>query len=319
MPALLTTESVAPGDRVDWWRERALDLFGAEYRIEPQRQAPFQMGLALGSAEPLALMKVCGSAHRALRHGEPDTARIVVHLQVEGQCTVRAEGRETLLGPGSMTLHRVRESTALHFHTAYRQVCAVLPESALGPESADWPLQAGAAIATASGTAAVLADHLRSLASHPGVLAQTGAAALTALTVGLVGATLHTLKGGEARSASAGLRVFHLERIKRFALLHLRNPALDVDFIAQGVGLSPRYLHRLFKGEPQPLMRWVLKERLERCRAELERGPGGRSISAVAYAWGFNDHAHFTHSFRRHYGMSPREARGLISAPRQPE
>jgi AraC-like DNA-binding protein len=307
MATLLTTDSIAQDERVEWWHERATELFGARYHIEPDKQAPFQMGLAIECAEPLVLFKAQGSAHRALRRdGGGDNAKVVVHLQLEGHCTVRAEGRDTLLKPGNLTLHRVSKSNDLHFHDAYRQICAVVPESVLETEFRDWSQYAGAAIPTATGTAAVLADHMRSLANHSEVLLQPGASELTSFTIGLVRATLQTLKSGEA-GMSLGLRAYHLGRVKRFALAHLHVPALDVDLIAGGVGLSPRYIHRLFEDEPLPLMRWVMKERLERAYAQLQKTRPRPSISSIAYAWGFNDHAHFTRSFRKQFGLSPRE------------
>lgn len=314
MPALLTTELIAPDERVEWWHERATELFGAQYRIEPDRQAPFNMELSLEYAEPLVLFKGQGSAHRAERRSDSDGgAKVVVHLQIEGHCTVRAEGRDSLLKPGDMTLHRVGKSNDLHFHDAYRQICAVLPESSLESEFKDWSRHAGMAIPTDSGAAAVLADHMRSLASHSEVLVQPGATELTAFTIGMVRAMLQSLKGGEA-GMSLGLRAYHLGRVKRYALAHLHLPALDVDYIAAGVGLSPRYIHRLFESEPLPPMRWVMKARLERAYAQLKTNPR-QSVSNIAYAWGFSDHAHFTRSFRKQFGLSPSEVRSSDGSP----
>jgi len=32
-------------------------------------------------------------------------------------------------------------------------------------------------------------------------------------------------------------------------------------------------------------------------------------ISQIAYAWGFNDQAHFSRTFRKHFSVSPRHLR----------
>jgi AraC-like DNA-binding protein len=310
MPALLTTDSIARSDRVDWWRDRVKDLFGAEYRIEPDGDAPFRVGVEMECAEPLTLLKIRGSAHHA--RGQSDSgndSKLLVHLQIEGHCTVRAEGKETLLEPGSLSLFPVRESTDLNFHDAYHQVCAVLPVAALNSTCPDWARHMATRIPTDRGMAAVLADHLRSLAEHPDALGRCGSSTIVSLTIGLIGATLHDLHGESAKDVST-LRTYHLERIRHFALLHLANPALDVNFVASGVGLSARYIHRLFQNEAVSLMQWILKERLYRCHAELNRGmKPARSICHLAYSWGFNDQAHFTHSFRRQFGVSPSDVR----------
>lgn len=57
---------------------------------------------------------------------------------------------------------------------------------------------------------------------------------------------------GPARS---DLEVFHRERIRSFVRGNLRDPALDCAIIAAAVKLSPRYVHDLFSGETETLMR----------------------------------------------------------------
>ena len=87
-------------------------------------------------------------------------------------------------------------------------------------------------------------------------------------------------------------------------------PELNVDFIAESAGLSVRQVHRLFADEGISLMRWVWVRRLEQCHRELSQNESGkRPISDIAYRWGFNDQAHFSRSFRKHFGISPRDLR----------
>jgi AraC-like DNA-binding protein len=108
-------------------------------------------------------------------------------------------------------------------------------------------------------------------------------------------------------AASSRLEFFHRERIKRFIRENLCHSELDIAMIAQGVGLSPRYIHRLFEKEPLRLMQWVWEQRLTQCHRELKRRrESGLSVSQIAYAWGFNDQAHFSRAFRRRFDMSPR-------------
>lgn len=104
------------------------------------------------------------------------------------------------------------------------------------------------------------------------------------------------------------LRTFHRERIKSYALSNL-HAELHIGVIAAAVNLSESYVYNLFAAEPLSLMRWIWLQRLERCRHELENGEPGRSIRDVAYAWGFNDAAHFSHMFHEKYGVPPREYR----------
>lgn len=311
MAFLLDTDSVGASDRVDWWRERTATLFGAEYSIDPARETPFSIALEVTQAAPLLIFSCNGSAHRAIRRDDPGkNPAIVAHLQLQGHCTVRTEGKEALVAPGMLTFNRVSESSDLHFHEGYRQICAVLPESAFGIESHDWTALAGTVVPTDSGIAALLADHLRALASHPEVLDQESPAAeIVAYTIGLLRATVRTV-GNQATQENRGLQSYHRGRIKRFALAHLHLPGLSVEFVSAALDLSVRYIHRLFEQEDLPLMRWVMKQRLERAREQLAQPDSCyMSIAQIAYAWGFSDHAHFSRSFRKEFGYSPREAR----------
>lgn len=63
-------------------------------------------------------------------------------------------------------------------------------------------------------------------------------------------------------------------------------------------------------------MRWVWVQRLEQCYRELiQDASARRTISEIAYAWGFNDQAHFSRTFRKHYGVSPRSLRRRSEQP----
>ncbi len=54
----------------------------------------------------------------------------------------------------------------------------------------------------------------------------------------------------------------------------------------------------------------IRRFRLDRCREELEdRRQRARSITEIAFRWGFNDSAHFSRVFKARFGMSPRAVR----------
>jgi AraC family transcriptional activator of tynA and feaB len=110
---------------------------------------------------------------------------------------------------------------------------------------------------------------------------------------------------------------YRREQAKKFALRNLRDVQLDARIIARGVGLSVRHLHEIFASEPDTLMRWVRSERLRRIKDELaDPTLVDRSISTIAYGWGFSEPAHFSRAFRNAYGTSPRAFRDGIARER---
>jgi len=60
---------------------------------------------------------------------------------------------------------------------------------------------------------------------------------------------------------------------------------------------------------------YVQVQRLERCRRDLsDPAHAARHISDIAFAWGFNDLAHFSRSSSR--GSAPRRANGASNPAR---
>jgi AraC-like DNA-binding protein len=109
-----------------------------------------------------------------------------------------------------------------------------------------------------------------------------------------------------SRTRSSDATLF---RAKRFIAQNLRNPDLTAPEIALAVRVSDTHLSRLFRAEGRSLMRYVWDSRLRLAADMLRRSDKGSvQIAEIAYRCGFSTPAHFSRSFRGHYGMSPREA-----------
>jgi AraC family transcriptional activator of tynA and feaB len=97
---------------------------------------------------------------------------------------------------------------------------------------------------------------------------------------------------------------------KRFIEAHLKDPALSPCVIAAALRLSPRYLRMLFSGDHETLSVYILRRRLEECARQISSSLWrGRTLTDIAFNWGFNSAAHFTRVFRDHYGVTPRQYR----------
>ena len=89
--------------------------------------------------------------------------------------------------------------------------------------------------------------------------------------------------------------------------------AVSLDAVAASVGLSPsRFLPLFTTSVGVPLRPYVLWLRLQCGARELARG---KSVAEAAHAAGFSDAAHFTRTFRRMIGATPRQVlqRGLAA------
>lgn len=85
--------------------------------------------------------------------------------------------------------------------------------------------------------------------------------------------------------------------------------------VARALGVSPFFLARVFRVQVGvPVHQYLLRLRLG---AALERLAGGeRNLSALAVSLGFATHSHFTATFTRTYGATPRAVRETLSASR---
>jgi AraC family transcriptional regulator, positive regulator of tynA and feaB len=99
-------------------------------------------------------------------------------------------------------------------------------------------------------------------------------------------------------------------RIEHYIENHLPEKELNPASIAAVAGISVRHLHRLFAAKGCTVAEWIRERRLERCRSELSdpRNLDGK-ITDIALQWGFVDSAHFSHCFRKEFGISPRQFR----------
>lgn len=107
----------------------------------------------------------------------------------------------------------------------------------------------------------------------------------------------------------SSVRTAHLSRAENFIGKHLNEPDLTPAKVAEGCGISLRYLQRLFNESDQPVREYIRERRLSRCNEELSSGRSTRNISDIAYDWGFTDQAQFSKYYRARFGKTASETR----------
>ena len=76
--------------------------------------------------------------------------------------------------------------------------------------------------------------------------------------------------------------------------------------IAASIGISVRYLYRLFARESTTLGREILRIRLEKAAGTMQdRQFDKLSIAEISWRSGFSDPSYFSKCFRSRYGMAP--------------
>jgi AraC-like DNA-binding protein len=96
-------------------------------------------------------------------------------------------------------------------------------------------------------------------------------------------------------------------RIASYIETHLPEADLGPAKIASAMGISVRHVHRVFSSKGCTIADWIRDRRLRQCHSDLsDPRLTQKSITDIAFFWGFNDSAHFSRSFKQLYGICPR-------------
>ncbi|HSV84463.1 MAG TPA: helix-turn-helix domain-containing protein [Ramlibacter sp.] len=237
---------------------------------------------------------------------QPDT-RILVSLHKSGDAVVSQGGREHSIQPGSIFV--LDPTQPFEIATGTIETRSVyLARSALLALVPQLDALTALPISCSDGPGAILRAAIDAMFDCAASLDDSSADRIADALPHLLAPAL--LKAAGAQALPSRLRHLHIQQIRRYAREHLGDSTLDPNSIAHAVRLSARHVHELFADEPEPLMKWVWTERLQRCQRDLaEPRLAQRTIGEIAYAWGFSDTSHFSRAFKARFGVAPREFR----------
>lgn len=159
-----------------------------------------------------------------------------------------------------------------------------------------------------SGSGALLVEYTRLLANRLPQLNEQELEVLSRQYLDLLALALENDEGVQQSSETA-VQAAHVQRIQHYIRAHLGRADLSPQHIASVCGISPRYLHALFRHTGCTVSQWIKEQRLQACYDALIKSSALESIAQIAYSWGFSDQAHFCRVFREYFGCSPSELR----------
>lgn len=313
MPQRMSTVDVPSRDRLAYWADKVCDTYVQLDCDLPRGADGIEGEILADRLSTLALSRVTATAQRVRR----TPARIarssedffLVSIQTRGRGVVRQDGRDAVLDEGDFALYDSTRPYMLDFDGPFQQLVLMLPGPMLRTVVRDTPRLTATAVSGSRGAGHLMISMIRTLAADIDTLAPESAAAVADSVTQILVAGLSTLPA--ARGAAVSQRTaFHREQVKAHVRSQLRDPALGVASIARALRVSTSTLHRVWAGEVCSLTDWIWAQRLDAARRDLcDPSLAARSISDIAFSWGFNDAAHFSRAFRARFGCTPRDLR----------
>jgi len=153
----------------------------------------------------------------------------------------------------------------------------------------------------------LLADYLLSLVRQLPEMDMDDTSDLTGAFVGLLMAALRASRPTGKAPPSKAIATTR-QRLESYIDQNLTSGELTSEQICDKLALSPSSLYRAF-AHAGGITAYVRKRRLEVIHALLNTTIEGPSIGELARQYGFVSAAHFSRSFRKQFGFSPRTAR----------
>jgi len=299
------TRLIADRNRFERWRESMAPIFELSPMagFDPDQFAAGATVYHLGElllAEAWSQGPSLWQGAKPCKRATPDL--LLLQLQTTGQGLALSGCLDLPIQPGTLTLVDLKEPY-LSEDDGFRCLNLIVPLATLAPRlNAPIP-PGGLSLTTHQALGRILAGHLEAVWDALPILRPTE---LGVVVNGLLMAVADAFTPAETDAAGGTCP-------RTAALLHeidqhLHEP-LDIEWLCQRFGYSRSSLYRLFRPYAG-ISAYVRRRRLTGSYRDL-RSPFtvNRSLAEIAQRWGFSDQSHFSHQFRRIYGLSPSQVR----------
>lgn len=308
----LTTESSTDGS-FDYWHDFICDEY-VQLDCESASRQNFHGELRGGVGfSDIKFSEVVSDPHIVKRSksqiAKSTEADFLISFQIQEQGVVRQSGRSAVLTPGSFVLYDSTQPYSLSFNERFHQFVVQMPNEVLSRHLLNPEQYTAIPISGSNGLGAVLTNFIFSLARELSNVQQASEELRENLVNMIAMAFSSSIKLDQAKNSSI-VRESLKRRIRQYIDHNLCNPALSNNTVADAQGISIRYLSKLFEDDTESVHNLILHKRLEKSRQILcDPAYSGHSIENIAYSMGFSSAAHFSRSFKKHYGTSPSEIR----------
>lgn len=310
----LSTTGVPDVHKAAFWSNKLGQVFGPR-DIVPLHGRTLEGQIECFTLSELRLSHIVGSCTRvavtpatiaaSLR---PRPMRIV--FQAAGHAYFEQEGRTLEIGPGDCIVYDDSRPYRLTNMTETVTDFVCIPKHLIGRRGFE-PKNMRTQKFACDATTGAAHDFLKSLLkAAPSICEDAMDDFADALLSLLLLPFANKMSSGPGVSRGEPMRT----RAKRYISVNLGDADLSVDGIANALGCTTRYLHRVFRDEGTTVARYLWQSRIDACRRAIEQPVNdARSITDLAFSFGFSSSAHFSRAFKQRFGFPPSDLRKVKS------
>jgi AraC family transcriptional regulator, positive regulator of tynA and feaB len=294
---------LAPKRQVQSWTDALTDLCG-RFDVDPMEASSLEGRINYTTVSRLKLCQIEVSQHRIAhlnaRSRFADHPYIKILFQTHGTSYFEQDGRQIEIRPGDCLAYDVSCPHTIISPAQTRHEVVIVPKDLLQERGFRALKMSACKLSARNGTGRIAHDFVHAVFVEAAKLSASNA---VGVADSLVDVLLLPLREAESTFHHGGAEATYI-RAQFFIREHLRDPDLCIDRISAALGCTKRYLHMLFSERGMTVSDYIWRARLQHCREELE-AQAGKTITDVAFSWGFSSSSHFSRVFRKYYGIVP--------------
>jgi len=299
----LSTNGLTPKRQIQRWSDALTDLCG-QFDVDALEGSSLEARVNFTTVSRLKLCQIEASQHRIahtisrIKLSEHPYIKIV--FQTHGVSHFEQDGLHFDIMPGDCFAYDVSCPHTIISPSLTRHEVVIVPKDLLKERGFQLSKMAPCKLSARNGTGRIAHDFVLAAFDEANSLSPHNA---TGVADSLIDLLLLPLREADTMFDRVGPEAMYI-RAQAFIREHLRDPDLSIDQISAALGCTKRYLHMLFSDKGMTVSDHIWRARLLHCRQELET-QAGKTITDVAFSWGFSSSSHFSRVFRKHFGFVP--------------
>ena len=296
----LSTSGLSPKKQIQCWSDALTDLCG-QFDIDPLQASSLEARVNYTTVSKLKLCQIEVSQHRIAhtvsRAKSSEHPYVKILFQTHGTSYFEQDGRRFELMPGDCLAYDVSCPHTIISPALTRHEVVIVPKALLQERGFHIAKMSACKLSARTGTGRIAHDFVHAAFDQAAKLSPNNAVVVADSLIDLL---LLPLREADATFDRGGPEAMYI-RAQAFIREHLRDPDLCIDQISAALGCTKRYLHMLFSDRGMTVSDYIWQARLQNCRHELETH-AGKTVTDVAFSWGFSSSSHFSRVFRKYFG-----------------